>query len=539
MRYQKILITLAMITLSHSAYSMCGYVPADCDTNNDLVVDENDINAIILAKGTTAEQGDNQFDPDGDLMVTTLDARVCADICTDGICDVPKLLGPVLPHDEIALGTGPTDLAALGYQRKEYILADIARSYTPELPVPSDGKLVVTADAEDVAGDFNTRLVVLRPIDPAQFNGTVVLEWLNVTAGGDAAPDWGFAHNEFIREGYAWVGVTAQEVGVDFLHNNPNLNGRYAALLHPGDSYSYDIFSRAGLLAGEPNSTLLGDDGLTADVVLANGESQSASRMVTYIDAIQPVENVYDGFLVHSRGSSGSKLRQSPLVPEVSLPSGTPIRDDLDAPVMVLQAEGDMIRSDFATRQVDTLNFRLWEMAGTSHVDAYTTLIGGNDPGDGSGTIKMFEAMRVGYNFIGCTSVNAGATHWIVQAAFNRLNTWARGGEPAPSAPGLTTVSGEVTRDENGNALGGVRSPHVDAPLATLDSESNGGGGFCFLYGRTIPFTPARVVELYPTKVDFTQKWSDAIDTSVTAGFLLEVDGDDLKAAAEAWDYPN
>ena len=62
---------------------------------------------------------------------------------------------------------------------------------------------------------------------------------------------------------------------------------------------------------------------------------------------------------------------------------------------------------------------------------------------------------------------------------------------------------------------------------------------FCFLYGRTIPFTTARVVELYPSKVDFTQKWSDAVDVSVAAGFLLEVDGDDLKAAAEAWDYPN
>ena len=44
-----------------------------------------------------------------------------------------------------------------------------------------------------------------------KFNGTVVVEWLNVSGGVDAAPDWTFAHTELIREGYAWVGVSAQK----------------------------------------------------------------------------------------------------------------------------------------------------------------------------------------------------------------------------------------------------------------------------------------------------------------------------------------
>ncbi len=65
-----------------------------------------------------------------------------------------------------------------------------------------------------------------------------------MTAGADVATDLLMARNEFIRSGYAYVGVSAQAVGV----NNLKSTARYASLLHPGDSYSYDIFSLA--LAG-------------------------------------------------------------------------------------------------------------------------------------------------------------------------------------------------------------------------------------------------------------------------------------------------
>ncbi len=541
MRYRQILITLAMVAVSNYAYSQCVLVPIMCDADGDRNVDQTDIDEIVLAKGTVAGPGDiKDFDVDG--VITTLDARECVNSCTDAICTVPQLLGPIQPDSESTVSV--PFLSQVGYQQKEYILAGIARSYTPTLPLPSDGKLFVTADAEVVAGDYNTRLVVLRPIDPTDFNGTVIVEWFNVTAGSDTFPDWLMAHNEYIRSGYAYVGVSAQAVGVNSLIDwpVPEIAARYVSLVHPGDSYSYDIFSHAGLLAGETASPLLG--GLTADVVIADGESQSASRMVTYINAIQPVENVYDGFFVHSRGRSGSALRQAPF-PTVSLPSPTPIRDDLTVPVMVVQAEGDVINSNLAIRQDDSQFYRAWEMAGTSHVDAYT-LTGGGDPGDGSRAHTMFGYMRVPYNLFGCTNgFNAGPQTYIVQAALRGLDTWVRTEVAPPIAARLTDNSSspvEFARDVNGNALGGVRSPHVDVPVATLDSVNSappGGFVFCRLFGRTIPFTPTRIVELYPTKFDFTQMWSDAIDTSVANGFMLHASGEDLKAAANAWVYPN
>jgi hypothetical protein len=459
-----------------------------------------------------------------------------------------KLTGPVLPDSGISLGF--SYLTTLGYQKKEFFLAGSARSYALAAPIPSDGKLVVTAEPETLAGNYKTRMVVLRPIDAADFNGTVVVEWFNVSAGADTPPDWIMAHNEFIREGYAWIGVSAQATGVNALKNGASTAARYASLEHPGDSYSYDIFTRAGLLAKESTSTLL--SGLTAERVIAAGESQSAFRMVTYIDAVQPIEHVYDGFFVHSTFGYGAPISQAPL-PVVNFPAPAPIRDDLDVPVIVVEAEGDVIGSNLTVRQPDTDMFRQWELAGTSHADAYTTGVGLNDAGNGSGTIKMFGYLRAPSNWFNCENgINAGGHHWSVQAAFHGLDTWVRTLQDPnvavvapPHGTPLTVISDTpvvLARDENGNALGGVRSPHVDAPIATLDSvnaPNPGGFGFCGLFGRTIPFTPERVLELYPTQLDFTEAWSDAIDANVADGFLLFVDGEDLKAAANTWQFPD
>jgi hypothetical protein len=62
---------------------------------------------------------------------------------------------------------------------------------------------------------YKTRLLVYRPSDPKKFNGTVVVEWLNESAGADTAPDWIGDHTELIRQGFAWVGVSAQALGVN------------------------------------------------------------------------------------------------------------------------------------------------------------------------------------------------------------------------------------------------------------------------------------------------------------------------------------
>lgn len=539
MRHLQICLSLALLALSNSVYSQCGVPPLVCDANLDRAIDQADIDALVLAKGTQTNPGSHR-DPDQDLVITTLDARFCVTQCDQGVnCEVPKVLGPLLPANEMHLSADY--LTDVGYQTEEYILADIARSFSPtSMPLPTDGKISAVADPEDVAGDFNTRMVVYRPINPADFDGRVVVEWLNVSAGAEANPNWVMGHNELVRKGAAWVGVSAQQVGVNQLANTFN-PVRYGSLVHPGDSYSYDIFSKAGLQIAEAASTVLG--GLTADRVIAAGESQSAMRMVTYIDAVHPLHNIYDGFFVHSRFNA-TRLSQSPL-PNIPLPSPTPIRDDLSVPVIVVQAEGDVIGMEGESRQpATTAMVREWEMAGTAHADSYT-LIGAGDPGDGSRTHTMFGFLREPRNNFNCVNGFSAGPHWlIVQAAHTALDNWITTSIAPPNPPLLTVQSTSpftLSRDVHGNALGGIRTPHVDVPIATLDDDNAappGGFPFCALFGRTIPFSEAKVMQLYPTHADFIQQWSASVDASVAAGFVPFEEGVFLKDAASGWLYP-
>jgi hypothetical protein len=423
------------------------------------------------------------------------------------------------------------DLGSVGYRQSEYIVSGTANAYSPVGTMGNDGRWTVQPSSQ---APFTTRMIVHRPEDPKRFNGTVFVEWLNVSIGGDVGVDWGFGHNELIRRGYAWVGVSAQAVGVNSAKTGDPV--RYAALQHPGDSYSYDMFTQAGEAVRDQAGTVLG--GLKPRRLIASGESQSAGRMVTYINAIHPLARVYQGFLVHSRGSGGSPLTQTPLT-AVPTPNPAIIRTDSPSPTIVLQSETDV---NEGARQDDSATFRLWEMAGTAHVDAYSVGIGLGDNGDGTGDKAMFDAMR-NPPTAGCGApVNTGPSHWLVQTAMRRLHQWVRYGTPPASAPRIEVTSFSprtYARDGNGNVLGGIRTPHVDVPVAVVTDEGQSGPGLiCRLVGATFPFDAAKLSSLYRSHDQFVNKWRTAAHRAVRAGFLLAVDSRTLVSAASQSTIP-
>ena len=236
------------------------------------------------------------------------------------------------------------DLADINYKDAEYFLSGTATAFTNLNELGSDGLWEV--EPGDTA-QYKTRLVVHRPVDEAQFSGTVIVEWLNVTSGFDISPSWGSGHVEIYRSGHAWVGVSAQIVGIEGregslapLHLKAVNPARYGELNHPGDSFSYDIFSQVSELLRNPRElAVLG--GLNAEYLLAVGESQSAGRLVTYINAVAPVYRAFDGYIVHSRGAGSSALAQAPLVP-IDTPDAARIREDINVPVMTFQTETDV-----------------------------------------------------------------------------------------------------------------------------------------------------------------------------------------------------
>ena len=281
--------------------------------------------------------------------------------------------------------TSSIDLASFGYTESEFFISGDAQAFVNSGPLGNDGVWNVSPGA---IAPYMTRMLVRAPAEPERFNGTVVVEWINVTGGVDATPEWDYAHVELLREGYAWVGVSAQFVGAEFLKIFDPV--RYASISHPGDSWSYDIFSQAGMaiLHGHPRP--LGALTPLVRTVLAAGESQSAFRMFTYYNAIQPLAGVYQGFLIHSTGS-GSALSQSfagggigsspipappgvPKTPDIAVPPTAFVRVDLHQPVLFLNTETDVtfLGAGFSVHnQPDSRTFRMWEVTGTTHADAY------------------------------------------------------------------------------------------------------------------------------------------------------------------------
>ena len=148
---------------------------------------------------------------------------------------------------------GTYDVADLGYVAEEFFVSGTADAYAAVGELGPDGRW---SAARSARADYTTRIVVLRPSDAAAFNGTLLVEWLNVSGGIDAPALWFMAHREMIREGYAYVAVSAQRVGVEggaSLGFDMSLKtqdpGRYSSLRHPREGFSYDIFSQVGRLA--------------------------------------------------------------------------------------------------------------------------------------------------------------------------------------------------------------------------------------------------------------------------------------------------
>jgi hypothetical protein len=448
------------------------------------------------------------------------------------------------------------DLEALGYEEAEYLVTGTASSYELEGERGEDGRWRVTPSAE---APFRTRIVVRKPSDPSRFSGVVIVEWHNVSAGLDAAPDWGFFHRSAVEDGHVFVGVSAQKAGIDggglieSIHLKLLDADRYGTLEHPGDAWSFDIFTHVGKLLRLP-----ADEnplrGLTAQRLIAAGESQSAACLVTYVNAIDPQTQVFDGYFVHGRPASGLAIdgtfirsASGPGLPpsaEPALSKGERIREDARVPVLVLQSETDVILlGGQKARQPDSKHVRLWEVAGAAHADTYTVNAGRHDDGSLSGE-RFAELLRPTTNlFIGQTEtpVNSGPQqHYVAEAALEHLVRWVLEGIAPPTAARLDVddTGSDFRKDALGNVHGGIRTPWVDVPAAVLSGLGQAGDTFAFLFGRTAPFDEGTLSDLYPGgKAEYLERFEASLDATIEAGFVRAEDRAEILSIAAA-SYP-
>jgi hypothetical protein len=401
------------------------------------------------------------------------------------------------------------ELADHGYVEEEYFIQGTANRYnTPSL---------ATGSVIDGGHPYMTRILVRRPANPAKFNGTVLVEWYNVTNGFDAENTWFFSWEHILAAGYAWVGVSAQQVGVNRLKTwSPT---RYGTLdvtqggTITDDSLCYDIFSQAGQAFRHP----MGIDplgGMKAKRVIAIGESQSAFRLALYVNSIDPLAGEFDGFLTLST-------------------LGNLIRTDLRVPMWKVLTEFDVASSEALVRQDDSAKFHTWEIAGSSHVDKH--LRASREPLElrdfsTSTVASSSEALLNGQ----CQVPSIGThepTHYVVGRAEDLLVRWINSGTPPPSAPriAITTfgspgVTSVVTRNSLGLAEGGIQLSELSVPTEK-NVGLNVGPGACVRWGYSVPFSVDMLNSLYPTHDGYVRQVTAATQANVRAGYIGADDG--------------
>jgi hypothetical protein len=498
---------------------------------------------------------------------------------TNVVIQPPTVTGPIAlttplrsPDHGYPYNATPIDLVKQGYVEEEFFLSGEANRYST--PAGTRGAVLDTNHA------YTTRIVVRRPKTTARFNGTAIVEWYNVSQGHDGEFEWFQTSDHLLRSGFAWVGVSAQAVGVHALKEWSPV--RYAGLdvTRGGtiqvDALSYDIFSQAALaVRGKGTRDVMG--GLRVQRVIATGHSQSAGRLYTYFHSVHPLTSkMYDAVLLHGGGG-----RVSP---------------DLNVKVFKYLDESDVI-GQANNRVSESAGYRQWEIAGSSHLDAQFSRsmaglglrVSGMRPVEGTPAIAG-PSISGGEKGNGAAGNGAGPenegpnggcaqppfsrvpSYHVLGAAFDAVHRWLTDGVLPPTAPpielkqlpldvsatadaargrgGPSTPLGtdrgpagprwDIVRDELGLARGGIRLAAVAAPIARNTGDNVGGAGVtatgernCRLMGSSEPFDAARLASLYPTHDAYVARVRETTEKLLKGGFIDKVDAETTIRDAE------
>ncbi|WP_175690313.1 alpha/beta hydrolase domain-containing protein [Burkholderia anthina] len=398
-------------------------------------------------------------------------------------------------------------LAPAGYTENEYFISGTAHAFAPApgSVAGQDGRWSAVASGGEQP--YKTRILVRIP-DRAHFNGTVLVEWMQELRSVERDINFRWNAETMLRHGFAWVGVSLQHEGVDG-DTGVSLKRwdpvRYGSLTIPNSDLSYDILSQVGAALGPARVAQSVDplDGLPVKHIVAVGNSLSAWRLSTYIDAVQPTSHVFDGFFLQDFRQKTIDDRE-----DAAFPHDRWVRSDVAVPTILLNMMPAALRS---AGQPTGPNLRIWEPAGASHTNTFLMARG-----------EIAEKRDVGFDIPYCAASRANGipTQYFSSAALVALDRWVKGGKAAPGFSPITVDAQGARIDDAGNALGGMRHPWVDVPVAryTWDGDCIGGSG------RTFPFSPAQLAQRYGSPAGYLKQFTHAVRAAVRAGTILPED---------------
>ena len=417
-----------------------------------------------------------------------------------------------------------------------------------------------------------------RPATASRFSGRVVVEMLNPSNLFDLNIGWALAHREMVRDGDAWVGITAKPVAVQALKNfDP---GRYAALSFQNplplsdpanctniqasvdppsvrsrateDGLIWDIYSQVGALVRSDdaaNPVAYGDGhgrghGRDASVrqVYGFGYSQTGGMLYDYINAIHPLtvaandgRPIYDGYIVAVAGGRFvgavpiNQCSPAPAVPDARLQFS-----NVGVPIIHIMSQSDYLLGIDARRpdsDAPADRFRHYEMAGAAHAT----------PDELTYAAAVTDIERTGRP-LPPTSCNEGPrsrfpSRIFFDAVLRNLDRWVTAGVAPPHAAPISVTGGRPELDRFGNVVGGLRSPYLDVPTSTWFGSSTG-ASFCFIAGHEAPFDHPTLRSLYPSHGAYVRAVVGDTARLVRGRTITGYDGLDLIREAAHADVP-
>ena len=447
---------------------------------------------------------------------------------------LPTVEGPiqVFGRSKPFLSCGPA-LAAAGYIEEEFFLSGQSSVYDWAAEEP--GRLRCLSKPVE----YKTRMLVWRPRDPRRFSGDLELTLLNSSLGYDLGGP--IDPTEMVAAGDVWIGLTTKPVSAAALARWDH--ERYSSLSWPSpfdaedrcaypsivpaytfgpgsetviqamshlfstpeteDGLIWDVMNQLGLLLkGSGRDKVL--PGFPCPRVFATGFSQSSQYLRTWIAAFHDQARtedgrpLYDGYLAIG-GPVMARMHQC--ASDVTLQDPRQRLKISDARIISLSSEGEIWMAHH-TRQPDEIapasGIVSYEVAGGSHFAAEVSSVGPSlissqtPPTAAMQAMPEFSLQQAAAALLPPgTRLNDLPWKPIERGAFHNLKVWVRDGVTPPlGQPIITDCHGEIVRDVHGNALGGVRLPHIDLPLATYrGSLSEGGLGSVIGWSR--PLTPS------------------------------------------------
>lgn len=447
-----------------------------------------------------------------------------------------------------AEGVG-VDLGPLGYREREFLATGTAGRYRHR-----EGVLERTGEQPYV-----TRVLVRAP-SPEHFNGVVVAEPLHPDY--DTATTWRTAYPWITDTCAAWVGITQDHRMADAMRQDFDPE-RYGELSIPAAGLRWDIVGDVLTALRTPERSALTDLAGRVRYVYLSGWSNTGSFCRVFLRDFHQRHRLaggapaVDGYLIGISSGAAGEAGYPPLDDDSPvLPADDPRRviGPTDVPVFEVLSELESETHRPALREDSDApgdRYRLYQVAGTSHDNGQPRSVLTNHAQFGHRGHRLSDR-RI------AEQLSDARLDAVARAAYALLHRWVATGTPAPRAerfpfadPAGSGAVQELARDARGNVRGGVRTPWVEAPLASYHPHSTPVPGYCVpspwapmgtaemvarMIGHMTPLPVEELRGLYPTRKDYLDRYEASCTHLTGQGLLLERDARLLMS--EARDRP-